>query len=129
EAALVADGDQPAQDDVEVVALLALEDDRVARSHVGPPHVVRELGEHLTGELLEEPDARELGDGRCSEAWHGAYCCGHGRAGSVEALSALRSRRRAGSGPARVPRLRLPRLRELEADRERGVRLRRRTCA
>src|SRR4029450_7597109 len=101
ETALVAARDQSAQEHVEVIALLALEDDRVARSHVGAAHVVGELGQHLPGELLEEPDARELGDGRCGEAWHWAYCCERGRARSVEALSALRSRGRAGRWESR----------------------------
>src|SRR4029450_9083995 len=98
EAALVADRTEPAQDHVEVVALLAFEDARVAGLHVRAAHVVGELGQHLAGELLEEPDARELSDGRCGEAWHGAYCCERGRARSVAALAALWSRGRAGRG-------------------------------
>ncbi len=117
----MADRDQSAQDHVEVVALLALEHDRVAGSDVRAAHVLGELRQHLAGQLLEEPDAGELGHGCGRETRHGPILADDGRARSVEALSALRSGRRTGGRPGRMLRVRVQGVRELEAHRERRL--------
>ena len=103
-----------------MVALLALEDDRASGGHVRALHVVGELRQ----QPREAPGRARCGrarDGGRSEA-HRPYCADHGRAGRVEALSALRLHGdRAWRRARRNARNATSRLRELEANRERRL--------
>src|SRR5262249_12011458 len=55
--------EEPVQDHVETVALLALDDGRLAAGDLLAPHAGRQVGELLAGKLREQTDARELGLG------------------------------------------------------------------
>src|SRR5688572_32044848 len=108
ELAAVADREQPPQDDVEVVAFLVLQDDGVAGPDLASAHVVRKLRQLLAGQLLQQPDLRELGHSGGRESRHPAgYCCrpwpswtAGGIARAAAPSSAARTRRTRSSAPA-----------------------------